>query len=67
MAEGIRLNSALSEAELRGYRRSIEEMKPVTLAVAEQLNQIIASFPLWGEPPRVTAESRAVSEGDGGL
>jgi hypothetical protein len=67
MAEGIRLNGALSETELRGYRRSIEEMKPVTLAVAEQHNQIIASFPLWGEPPRVTAGSKAESEGDGGL
>lgn len=59
-AEKIRSHSGLTQADLREYRRSIEKMKPTTLAVAEQHNQIIASFPLWAESSLTANESSTI-------
>jgi len=46
LAELIRSDRAISQTRLRIYRRQIEALKPSRLFIAEQHNQILASFPL---------------------
>jgi hypothetical protein len=67
MAGRIRSDRTLNETQLREHRGSVEKMRPTTLAIAEQHNQIVASFSLWGDRPHSTDKSRVISEADGSL